>query len=483
MKVFSRSFWPYSLKGQVLLSLALALLLAQSISAALLYRAQTEHRREAIIRNVAVRLSVAMRHQQESEPDRAPAPNDPLSRQRAEQVANFAANPGDRRLAPIEHELREILSEQDIPVTGLQIYQRPLAADPQGQARLAKRNAIFHRGPSHESNRGPPPSHVVIAGLQRQSGGDWLVVRVLEPPREPMLLITLIGQTLLIYAVLVGAMALILRRITRPLALLTNRLDLFGDTSKPFEPRHQPLAQQGPQDMRRLILAHNTMEARILALLDEKDVMLGAIGHDLKTPLASLRVRIEQVEDDSERARMAATIEDIVRTLDDILSLARVGRPSDPLEQTELSALVGSVVDEFEDMGEPVTISDTTRIATPIRATWLRRALRNLIGNGLRYGNQVRVTLARETLANRQWAAIAINDDGAGIPEDQIAQMLQPFKRGDPSRNKGTGGSGLGLTLALAIAEQHGGTLTLANRRAEDGQVMGLTATLRLPIG
>ena len=306
----------------------------------------------------------------------------------------------------------------------------------------------------------------------------WLVVRSFEPPRQPMLLVSLFAQTLFIYAVLVGAMALILRRITRPLALLTQRLELFGDTRKPAG----QLTPQGPWDMRRLIEAHNAMEARILALLDEKDVMLGAIGHDLKTPLASLRVRIEQVEDAGERGKMAATIEDIVRTLDDILSLARVGRPSDPLEQTDLAALVGSVVDEFEDLGEPVTIGETTRIAMALRATWLRRALRNLIGNALRYGSRARLSVTREAIAGRQWATIRIEDDGQGIPDDQLARMLEPFTRGDPSRNKGTGGTGLGLTLALAIAQQHGGSLTLANRRGADGAVAGLTATLRLPV-
>ena len=110
----------------------------------------------------------------------------------------------------------------------------------------------------------------------------------------------------------------------------------------------------------------------ITALLDEKDVMLGAIGHDLKTPLAALRVRIESVEDETERTRMAATIEDIVRTLDDILSLARVGRPRDPLEQSELSALVAAVVEEYEDMGEPVELGETRRIALPLRGVTIR---------------------------------------------------------------------------------------------------------------
>ena len=133
------------------------------------------------------------------------------------------------------------------------------------------------------------------------------------------------------------------------------------------------------------------MEARISALLDEKDVMLGAIGHDLKTPLAALRVRIEIGRGRGRaRPKMAATIEDITRTLDDILSLARVGRPSDPQERTELSALVASIVEEYEDMGEPVELDQTERIVLQLRPTWLRRALRNLIDNALRYGGGAR---------------------------------------------------------------------------------------------
>jgi signal transduction histidine kinase len=220
------------------------------------------------------------------------------------------------------------------------------------------------------------------------------------------------------------------------------------------------------------------MEARLAALLDEKDVMLGAIGHDLKTPLTALRVRIESVEDEGERTKMARTIEDITRSLDDILSLARVGRPSDPLEPAELGALVAQVAEEFEDMGEPVTFEASERIVLPLRVTWLRRAVRNLVVNALRYGQSARIALSREN----GLAVIRIEDDGPGIPEDQIARMLEPFTRGEPSRNSETGGAGLGLTLARAIADQHGGGLQLANRRDAAGAVTGLIATLSLPL-
>jgi len=318
------------------------------------------------------------------------------------------------------------------------------------------------------------PRDVLVAAARPAGSAQWTVTRILVPRLGTRPIMGLIAQTLLTYAVLVGAIAFILRRITRPLAALTTRMDAFAqsrDTAGQLEP-------QGPDDVRHLIDAHNALENRVAALLDEKDVMLGAIGHDLKTPLAALRVRIESVSDDTERAKMAATIEDITRSLDDILSLARVGRPSDPRENVELSALVAQVCEEFEDMGEPVTFAEAERIAAPLRVTWLRRALRNLIGNALRYGKAARVAMVRED----GFVAITVEDDGPGIPEADLERMLEPFTRGDPSRNSSTGGAGLGLTLARAIADQHGGSLHLANRREVAGNAIGLTATLRLPL-
>jgi len=130
-------------------------------------------------------------------------------------------------------------------------------------------------------------------------------------------------------------------------------------------------------------------------------------------------------------------------------------------------------------MGEPVELGDTLRIVAELRPTWLRRALRNLIGNALRYGQRARVTLRREGTM----AVIEIEDDGPGIPDDQIGAMMDPFTRGDPSRNSATGGAGLGLCLARAVSDQHGGALILNNRRDGDGRVVGLTARLEIPMG
>jgi signal transduction histidine kinase len=462
-RFLSPRLFPASLLGQMLLSVALALLVAQGLSAVLLYRAE-QHRREAgLINALAFQLVADPRFEYNPHGEREGRRKLLIERALDSPILRGETHDVDR-----EEALRTVLVEQGISVSDLVVLSRPVARDRYIMRGLGARNGM-------ERDRWDPKGAMLLAGLKRPGDSEWLVARVPAPRGGNGRLSSVIMQTLLIYVVLVGGLAFLLRRITRPLAQLTERVERFAGRRE----LGGPLEPSGPEDTRRLITAHNAMEGRIAALIDEKDVMLGAIGHDLKTPLAALRVRIESVEDDSERAKMAATIEDISRSLDDILSLARVGRPSDPLERTELSALVASVVEEYEDMGENVVLGDTDRCALALRNTWLRRALRNLIDNALRYGEQARISLVREG----QLAVVRVEDSGPGIPEGELAAMLEPFVRGEASRNRETGGAGLGLTLARAIAEQHGGTLTLTNRIGADGAVTGLIAELSLPLG
>lgn len=455
--------WPRSLQGQMLLAIALALLVAQSLSAALIWRAQHERREAALVSTAAFRLAGGMRGQIPPRAGRVPGtPHGP-------RISIEPASPqavGERRVVEAEKAIAEQLAEQGLGGGEVVVVERNPIED------IRAREWMRRRGEFHDGGE-LPRLRLLVAAVQR-GDGSWLTARVLVPDGERALIGSIILQTVVLYIFLVGVVALILRRIARPLKALTARVEEFA-RARTVDGQLEP---EGPDDIRRLIDAHNAMEARIAALLDEKDVMLGAIGHDLKTPLAALRVRIEAVDDDAERARMAAGIDDINHSLDDILSLARVGRPSDPLEPTELSALVAAVVEEFEDMGEPVDLGPTTRVVLPLRATWLRRALRNLVSNAIRYGRGARVSLARED----GHAVLRIEDDGPGIPDNEIARMMEPFTRLEPSRNTGTGGTGLGLTLARAIAEQHGGSLSLANRRRGNGSIDGLVATLRLPL-
>ncbi|WP_394730430.1 sensor histidine kinase [Altererythrobacter sp. GH1-8] len=461
---------PKSLLGQVMLVLAIALLLAQVISAALLFRAAEQRREEAVINAIALRVVIARE---------TPRAERIRLRGEARRAGRALFNDGGRLRLPIERRidapaiarddrinryevrLRELLEAQGINAGNLAVTRKRAGDDLFVRERVERFPRIAQ--PGWERRR------LVIAAIERPEFGRWQVVRVPEPERDRGVLGGILVQTLVIFAVLFAAMFFALRRLTRPLAQLTSRLTDFAQ-----RPGETVLIEEtGPADMRRLIAAHNAMETRIAALLDEKDVMLGAIGHDLKTPLAALRVRIENVPDDAQRARMADSIEELTSSLDDILNLARVGRATEPAERTDCTALAASLVEEYEDMGEPVSMVDGARVVAAVRVTWLRRALRNLIGNAVRYGGSAQVSVAEEDGK----AVFRIEDDGPGIDEERIEGLLKPFARGETSRNRATGGAGLGLTLARAVAELHGGTLTLANR--ETG---GLSAELRLPL-
>ncbi|QKG70731.1 ATP-binding protein [Erythrobacter mangrovi] len=469
---------PRSLFGQVMLTLVAALLIAQAISTTLLYRAAEQRRELGIVHAMAFQLlSGAERHGREAMGDRyshhsrsprtdriqdPPLPRLPRELRYSEGATTPLA-PGDKRHPKREEALSQLLASQGIAVAEVVVISRSALEDPEIQ-RMAEHHPLAHRRFMGS------PFDLAIAGLRQDGSGTWQVARLPVASRDRTIVRTLMLQTLILFLVLVGLLYFVLRRITRPLAALAERTQRFGGAGSPEE----PLAVTGPDDVKRLIEAHNAMQARIGSMLDEKDVMLGAIGHDLKTPLAALRVRIESVEDDAARTKMAGTIEDITQTLDEILALARIGRNNSIAEPTELGALAASVVEEFEDMGEPVTLSTAGRIAAPVHLTWLKRGLRNLVTNALRYAGSAHVAVLREG----DWAILRVDDDGPGIPDDRIAEMCQPFTRGETSRNRETGGAGLGLTLARAVAEQHGGTLVLANR--PEG---GLRAELRIPLG
>ncbi len=456
----------------MLLAVAVALLVVQSVGAFLVYRAQSERQEAGLVHSVAFRLIAEIRGREFLdfiEQRSPPHMRDHPPRFMLERAAASPLRPGEPRLTRAENDLARILEDQGLGTAEIIIFKRRAADDRVSIIRTMRGSHSFDENGQDRASR-----HVMIAGVRFKDGKDWLIARIPVRWDQWDIVGPLLLQTVVIYLVLVAAVAIIMRRITRPLAALTSQVESFAKTRSAgcqIEP-------EGPDDICRLIDAHNAMEARISALLDEKDVMLGAIGHDLKTPLAALRVRIEAVEDDTERSKMAATIEDIVRALDDILSLARVGRSKETPEKTELSALIASLVEEYEDMGSPVNLDRTDRIVLAVQPTFLRRAVRNLVGNALRYGGSARVSLLREGNA----AQIVVEDDGPGIPEDEIDAMMDPFTRGDPSRNSATGGTGLGLTLARAIADQHGGSLRLVNRLSSNGKTEGLSAILSLPI-
>lgn len=315
-------------------------------------------------------------------------------------------------------------------------------------------------------------TQVMLLSFQDENGG-WVTISRMIRPLSNRAIWGLIFQTLLIYAILLSVLAIIARRISKPLDQLKDGMVMVG------EGRAFSIKANGPHDVRELIENYNDMNARISSLLSEKNVMLGAIGHDLKTPLASLRVRVESIDDDGERQHMIRSIDDMNIMLNDILTLARLGNSSEPSVKTDIAALIETVIDDFPQEADKMTYNPPySPIAVNIRPALLRRALRNIIDNALRYGGNAII----DTSLKRGKLIITIADDGPGINTEPInpepinpnnpkaidktalERVFEPFERLETSRNKASGGSGLGLTIARAIVRAHGGDITLLNR-------------------
>ena len=444
-----RWLWPGRLAGQLALLVGIALFVAQAINFALILHERRTLRYEQVAGPVAARVADAI--------DRAAqgrAPDGDHGR-----VRRLDADPIDPRLpreARVESDLRRELAEDGVRVGRIATGIRP--AQPGAPPDLP--------APRHHHARPRWTDYELLVAVE-QPGRGWFVQRVPWPGSDGWLIWRLVAQTLLLYGMVLVPLLWIGRHISRPLEGLALAASRFrpGDGAAPL-----PLS--GPHDVAAVIAAFNALRSRVDAMLDEKDRMLGAIGHDLRTPLAALRVRIESVEDDTDRARMIDTIAEMNRTLDDILSLARLGRPSEAPTEVDLAALVDAVVEDFRDLGADVTFLEPGRLTLRLRPSLIRRAVRNLIENAVKYGGSATVGVARHADA----VTIAVADQGPGIPEDRLGDVFDAFTRLETSRNRETGGIGLGLALARAIVREAGGDIVLANR--PNG---GLLATIHLP--
>lgn len=446
-----RRLGPTSLPGQIALLVAVALFVAQALNFALLLRERRAFRFAEITLPAVTRLIDAA--------ERTTAPRPVPARDRMRGVRLVTDRMPALRGEPerdVEQAIRAGFADAGIRPGRIAARIRPI-----DEAEIQERGIGGQR-----AERLRRMGAVLDAAVELPGRG-WLVSHTPWPMAERGLLWQSLAQTFILYVIVLLPVLWIGRRIAKPL----RRLAVAAREFHPARPL-PAIEPSGPQDVRLLISAFTDLGQRVNAMVDEKDRMLGAIGHDLRTPLAALRVRIESVEDDTDRARMAETIDEMNATLDDILSLARLGRPSEAATDVDVAALVDAVVDDFRDLGHDVDFVEAARVPLHLRPNLMRRAVRNLIENAIKYAGAAEVRV--ETGARA--VAIVVADRGPGIPVDRMDAVFDPFTRLETSRNRETGGIGLGLALARAIVRDAGGEITLVNR---DGG--GLNATIRLP--
>jgi signal transduction histidine kinase len=304
-----------------------------------------------------------------------------------------------------------------------------------------------------------------IAAL-RQPDGTWIA---LVPRAEPFpnrwqqRVMLWFALSLLIVAPIAWLFA---RRIVKPLESFAQAAESLGR-----DPSATVMPLSGPAEIGRAAQAFNQMNSRLRAFVDDRTAMVGAISHDLRTPLTRLRFRIEDVPD-AQRDALLREVEEMEVMISQVIAFIRDASTPGPRERVDFAELVESSVEDARLLGSVIELEAESRIPVDVDPVGMRRLLGNLLENALKYGTRTRVRVA---LRGEQAVAEVI-DDGPGIPADERDQAFEPFYRGDNARRSDKPGSGLGLAVCRSIARAHGGEVSLEQRDE------GFVAAVSVPI-
>lgn len=384
----------------------------------------------------------------EREPRAATAALQALSVVNLTRSALMAAE--ENRRIPLLQELSQVEGVRIYPVDPFE-YIEPLPKDP-----LAQRVAEIVRS-SLGDHTLVAYNHLGVTGLWVSVTIDdqdfWVVIPNVRI--EYVFPWHWLGWGALVLILSLAGAYLIAARINRPLRSLAVAADKVAKGLSV-----DPLPTTGAEELKRVSQTFNTMTASLARLDAERTLLLAGVSHDLRTPLARLRLAVEMLpESDSLKAGMIEDIEDMDGIIRQFLDFIR-GIEGEQAEPGDLNGLIAGVVDRYQRSGQPVEVSLGELPTVMLRPQAMHRLLTNLIDNALKYGHGAAKVV---TASVDHQAHISVLDSGPGIPEPEIPRLLRPFERLDQSRGSGTG-SGLGLAIADRIAKLHGGTLDLINR-------------------
>ena len=462
-----KRLWPRTLSGQLILVMLLAVALTQAVTL-VIYRFERAHALRKILGEECVgRAASACRLVQEIAP---PARTETLDTIETPLTRYWiSANRAD----PIEwqHDARRRLLEGITPSGG----------NSQGASLFLMESMLneVSNVPWTEltTHSLPIPRPMQILDLSRWNGfgfavhlddGTWLNMIYAKPSflTQPTLTPGYYTALVITFLIFAGVALFVARRISRPLRHLAKSAERLGRGEE-----LEVLPEEGSADIRSTIAAFNRMQIRLRRFLEDRTHLLAAIGHDLRTPITSLRLRTEFIADEDTRAKFNATLDEMQGMAEAALSFAKTESLTEPTRTVELNALLESICDDLADMGWDVKFTSDGRLPYPCRPAALRRAIRNVIENAIRYGNHARVALHKTD----EGVDICVEDDGPGIPPDEYERVFQPFVRLEASRNRDTGGVGLGLAIARSIVRNHGGDVEFSRRDT------GFCTHLRLP--
>ena len=352
---------------------------------------------------------------------------------------------------------RERVSTSDIPRVAANAER-----DPAAEARLKAALGNLVTGDVRVAKRGTPDILPFMpkkrAGIERLSVAialpqdRWLNAEFFWPEGANLLPGLLLSAAVASLALLIVAIWLAYR-FSRPLQRLSE-----ASARMAHGQAVAPIPESGPHVLKTAAHAFNVMSHRLMAMLENQRTLLGSIAHDLRTPITSLKLKSEFIEDPAVRQGMQASLDELQAMTEAALDAARTGLGEEPLREVDVAALVESVCADLSDIGGDVTFAHTDAVSARCRPNELKRAARNVIENAVKYGTRAKVSVVKAANA----VTIQVDDEGPGLAPGAAERLFEPFVRGDTARGKG--GLGLGLTLARAVARAHNGDLTLANR-------------------
>ncbi len=361
----------------------------------------------------------------------------------------------------------------------------PIIREGRGQRRFERRNRQdddddddddFEDGrpagevrPGVDGNRGfggnPRSRRQLDVSIGLPDGSDLAfrapIPRPAQAVRGPIFL-----QLIVLTLVLGTVLFFMTRTITRPLSGLAAAAEAAGRGT-----RVDPLPEVGARELREATRAFNAMQERLYRYLDSRTSVLAAMSHDLRTPLTRIRLRVESLEDESQRERFIADLDEMNGMISGALSLFRGLNEAEPESACDIAQLLETLREEFAEIGVTVEVEGEALGPIQLRPLAIKRCLTNLLSNAVKFAGNARVIVEDGSAL-----VLRVCDDGPGIPQADLERVFEPFYRVESSRNPETGGTGLGLSIARDIAQAHGGSLVLRNRSPH-----GLEAILTLP--
>lgn len=425
--------WPQQLVGQVSLVLMLAVLLEFVGSSILFERSDLYTSRSHQARHLAEQLVVTDSLLNDLSPAERLERTQALSTRQISlswsQIPTTPAGPEK----PVDRRLRDQLQTWEPSLRGreLRIVQqpeRPLL----GESRLK-----------------------VALRMQDHS---WLLLKTQVRAAPWAIVLGGVGSAFILALGVLLAAFLVLRNISAPLRKLAGAADTVGrgDSVR--------IAEEGAGDLRLVARAFNAMQARITDLISARTQALAAVSHDLRTPLSRLRLRASFVEDRTTREAMEADVDEMTAMLASLLAYLGGDEDPEPRRLIDLPALAMTLVDAATDAGHEASYAGPESLLVEVRPLSMKRAFSNVLQNAILYGGRGDISLQ----SDGKQVTLAIEDNGPGIAETDMQNVLEPFYRLDTARARNTAGLGLGLTIVNQIVQREGGVLTLHNR-AEGG--------------